>query len=168
MFFNHLYWEEEIIGLIAGLAIVLVGVFAYIQYLLSPTYLVMLFAVSSMVFAALSAVLFQLPRLEKVRPAMGTFLAGITIGLAVIFWVLCIASVKGELLYRIEVSTVSAILAILSFFAIGFILLALYPPLRIETKQAGQKMNGKKRKVSKNRKDRDKEININEDIIDRL
>ncbi len=168
MFFNHLYWEEEIIGLIAGLAIVLVGVFAYLQYLLSPTYLVTLFAVGAMLFSSLSAVFFQLPRLKKTRPAVSTLVAGISIGLAVIFWVLSMASVKGELLYRIEVSAVSAILAILSFFAIGFILLALYPPLRPSAKHWAGEIRTKTRKTPVKRKEKGREINMDEDIIDRL
>ncbi len=128
MFFEEFTWEEEKLGLISGISFVLMGVFGYLLYLEEMTLYSLIFLILAMVAAAGSAVLFQLPRIRGMRAAIGTFLGGIIIGGAIILWVIAASMTPGDIIKMIIIFGVSGIEIVLSFFAVGFLLLALYPP----------------------------------------
>ncbi len=163
MFFERFDWEEEKLGLISGLSFVLIGVFGYVIYYIYETMgQTMNFAsigalIGTMVASALTAVLFQLPRIKGARGALSTFSGGIMIGVSVILWVVTGALFQSEtVISQVEVFGVSLILLILTFFAVGFLILALYPEERVE------KYTKEIPKVA------EKKEEIEEDIIDRL
>ena len=165
MFFEHFMWEEEKLGLLSGISFVLIGVFAYLIYLLAVNILSVLFLALSMVTAALTSVLFQLPRLKGSRPAISTFLGGMAIGVAVILWVIAGSLVTDDILKKVEVFTIMAMELILSFFAVGFLILGLYPP-GSNTKPTVERRKEGNEEVSHNVKTEENEIE--EDIFERL
>ncbi len=127
MFFEHIFWEEEYLGLVSGVSFVLMGVFAYFVYYLSPSPMIVGFIAASLSFSGLTSILLQIYRVRKIKPGISTFLGGISMGVAVIFWALVSAFSRGEMLRRVEIASLSAALTVLSFFAFGFLFLALYP-----------------------------------------
>lgn len=164
MFFERFDWEEEKLGLISGLSFVLIGVFGYVICFIYENMgqgmnLASIGALmGTMVASGLTAVLFQLPRIKGTRAAISTFLGGIMLGISVILWVITGAlfqSSTENILSMVEVFGVSLILLILTFFAIGFLILALYP-------EEGIEKNIEKIATP------EKKDEIEEDIIDRL
>ncbi len=127
MFFEQFLWEEEKLGLISGLSFVLIGVFGYLIYLQNLSLISILFLVFAMVFAGATAALFQLPRIRGSRAAVSTFLGGIAIGISVIFWVIADVGTSTDWVGELIIFSLTAIELVLAFFAIGFMLLALYP-----------------------------------------
>ncbi len=127
MFFEQFLWEEEKLGLISGMSFVLIGVFGYFVYLQNLSLYSIIFLVLAMVFAGLTAALFQLPRIKGTRAAISTFLGGIAIGVSVIFWVIADVNTSKDIIGEIIIFSLTAIELVLAFFAIGFMLLALYP-----------------------------------------
>ena len=157
MFFERIFLQEEYLGLISGISFVLMGVFAYFLYLLTVSYLILLFIIAAVAFSGLTSILFQIHRIKKIKPGLSTFLGGITLGISVLFWVLSSAVVNGDLIREVEVSGISAALTALSFFAFGFLFMAFYPVRRYSSKMHHKEMHEKSSKKE--------DI---EDFIDRL
>ncbi len=157
MFFEQFLWEEEKLGLISGMSFVLIGVFGYFVYLQNLSLYSILFLVLAMVFAGLTAALFQLPRIKGTRAAISTFLGGIAIGVAVIFWVIGDVNTSKDILGEIIIFTLTAIELVLAFFAIGFMLLALYP---VGSETPTTTTHKEEKKEEKN--------SVEEDIFERL
>ena len=120
-------WEEEKLGLISGISFVLIGVFGYLLYIEGVGPVATLFLALAMASAGGTAVLFQLPRIKGTRAAISTFLGGIMIGLAIILLVVACSMSTGPILTEAIVFTAMTIEVLLAFFAIGFLMLALYP-----------------------------------------
>ena len=133
MFFENFDWEEEKLGLIAGLSFVLMGVFGYLVYWFYEKaggipYLSLGALIGSMASAGLTAILFQLPRIKGTRAAVSTFSGGIMLGVSVILWVITGALFpRNDLLLLLGIFGISLLLLVLTFFGIGFLVLALYP-----------------------------------------
>ena len=128
MFFEQFTWEEEKLGLISGISFVLIGVFGYFTYLQGISLNSVIFLILAMLASAGAAVLFQLPRIRGMRAAISTFLGGIVIGAAVILWVIAATLTPGDIWKVVIIFGISAVEIVLTFFAVGFLLLALYPP----------------------------------------
>jgi len=158
--FERFIWEEEYLGLISGISFVLIGVFAYAIYLLSVSYIILGLITGAMCTSALTALMFQLPRIKEVKPGVSTFAGGLLLGVTVLIWAIVSSLTSGEFLRRVELSGIAGILAILSFFAVGFLILALYPPGMRGLSNAH---------VAPSREERKKEKKDDiEDIIERL
>ncbi len=162
MLFEHIFWEEEYLGLISGVSFVLMGVFAYFLYTLAAAVTVLLFIIAAVGASGLTAILFQVYRVKKIKPGVSTFAGGITLGIAVLFWALSTASVTGNIVRKAEISGISAALTALSFFAFGFLFLALHPLQRYPPEQGYGERKIESRGEGKKEK---KDI---EDFIDRL
>ncbi len=162
MFFENFAWGEEKLGLISGVSFILIGVFAYFIYLEGLTIVPLVLLILGMLAAAGTAVLFQLPRIHGMRPAISTFLGGMGIGAAVILWVLSCVSVNDNLIHEIIVFILTGVEMVLSFFAVGFLLLALYP--ETVNKPRDEKVLVDIDRSAKN----EKESEIKDDLFDRL
>ena len=133
MFFERFDWEEEKLGLISGLSFVLIGVFGYALYYIygksgGMNFLSIGALTGTLIAAALTAILFQLPRIKGTRAALSTFSGGIMLGVSVILWVITGALFpSSDILLLLGAFGISFLLMVLTFFAIGFLVLALYP-----------------------------------------
>ncbi|NPA75537.1 MAG: hypothetical protein GXO25_05600 [Euryarchaeota archaeon] len=172
MFFENFMWEEEKLGLISGVSFVLIGVLGYAVYLQKIGLFSVIFLVLGMLAASGTAVLFQLPRIRGMRPAVGTFLGGMSIGGAVILWVIAASMAGGDLLSEIIVFSLFGAEIVLAFFAVGFLLLALYPPYGnqgLDTGTKSENIGANSGKSSHNRNEQKNEkVDIEEDLFDRL
>ncbi len=158
MFFEQFAWEEERLGLISGISFVLIGVFGYFLYLQNPSLLSAVILVFAMFMAGATAVLFQLPRIRGTRAAISTFLGGLSIGGAIILWVIADVNTNKDLIGEAVIFLLTAAELVLVFFAIGFMFLALYPP-----GSEMQKKEDKKENVATSEKN-----NNDDDIFERL
>ncbi len=151
-------WHEEKLGLMGGISFVLMGIFTYFLYLMRLSTEIMLLAAMVVVFSALTSLFFQLPRIKGVKPGVSTFVGGITLGLAVIFWGYILSLIPPESWEKMgEVAGLTAGLLIASFFGFGFLILALVPP----QEQVKHIVEGKNKMGVKEFKEED-------DFIDRL
>jgi uncharacterized membrane protein len=125
-----------------------------------------------MLCAAGTSILFQLPRIRGMRPAVGTFLGGMSIGGAVILWVLAGVFAGGELIHEILVFALMGAEIALAFFAVGFLILALYPPgMEGQAQSAAVSPKARKNKEEKKSatdKDRGLKEELEDDIFERL
>ncbi len=161
MIFEYFHaWDEEKLGLAGGIFFVLLGVFAYLIYILRPPIEIIVLAILIVVLSALTSLFFQLPRIRGIKPGVSTFVGGITLGLSIIFW--------GYLLFLIppdswakmgELAGLTMGLLISAFFGFGFLILALTPP------ESNPIVPDKKGKAVKRGV---KEFKEDDDFIDRL
>lgn len=161
MIFEYFHaWDEEKLGLAGGVFFVLMGVVAYLIYISKQSIEIIVLAILIVVFSALTALFFQLPRIRGVRPGVSTFVGGITLGLSIILWGYLLAlTPPGGWSKMGEIAGLTMGLLITSFFGFGFLFLALIPP---ENKPRVPEKRGRavKRGV--------KEFKEEDDFIDRL
>ena len=156
-------WEEEKLGLVAGVGFVLIGVFSYLIYTMwmYVGLIALLLLGLAMASSGVTAVLFQLPRIRGVRAAISTFLGGITIGLSIILLVAACGQVAADLLKSIALYIAMGMEVVLSFFSVGFLILVLYPDeithLPSSNVEKKEMKNGGKEKVE-----------IDDDLFERL
>jgi len=163
MIFEKFYnWPEERLGLMGGLSFVVMGVFAYLIYLLHLSWSVILTGFLVVIFSALTALFFQLPRIKGFRAALSTFIGGIMLGLTIIVWAFSLTLVdSSDWILLAEVALLSIGLLISSFFGFGFLFIALIPPQGSKPKIVPSKPK-RKEKIVKPVEEEE------EDFIDRL
>ena len=165
MFFEKFTWEEEKLGLISGISFVLIGVLAYAIHLenLNPWSIVLI--VLGMLAVGGTAILFQLPRIGEMRAAISTFLGGITIGLGIILWVIGASLAPEGLFHEILIFSLTGAEMVLAFFAVGFLMLALYPPDFTASSDAKTPTNTK---LPVKKENHDQKTEIDNDFFERL
>ncbi len=163
MIFEKFYnWPEERLGLMGGVSFVLVGVFAYFIYLLNISWTVTGLGILVIILSALTALFFELPRIKGLRPAISTFIGGITLGVTIIVWVYTLTFIQSsDWFLIIEAALLSLALLISSFFGFGFLYIALIPPQGSKPRVMAPKPK-KREKIKKPVEEEE------EDFIDRL
>jgi multisubunit Na+/H+ antiporter MnhG subunit len=161
MIFDYFYkWNEERTGLIGGVCFVLVGLFIYLSYLLNSSLIYLLTLILIVIFTALTAFFFQLPRIKNYKPGISTFIGGVTWGISFIIWGYSIyLLIPNSLEFLTEGASIPLALLITSFFAFGFLFIAAIEPYK-ESKAITKKIKGKKKGI--------KEFKTDEEFIDRL
>ena len=162
MIFNRFYsWDEEKIGLIGGISFVILGLFAYLLYRFDSSILFITSILLIILFTALAAWFFELPRIKNAKPGISTLIGGIMWGLSFIIlgYSIYLAPPRSwEFLG--EVAALSLGLLISSFFAFGFMFIAVIEP--------AEKLHKIPRKMKEPKKRGIKEFKEDEDFIDRL
>ena len=164
MIFEHFYsWNEEKLGLIGGISFVLLGIFAYFIYLLHLPLGVLVLGFMVVVFSALTALFFQLPRIKGLRAGISTFIGGIMLGITIISWGYSLSLLLSESwALMMEAAALSIGLLIASFFGFGFLFIALIPPQQSPSKEISFKSHKPQPKKGV------KEFKEDDDFIDRL
>ncbi len=165
MFFESFLWEEEKLGLISGVSFILMGVLGYAVYLQNIGWIALILMILAIIAAAGTAILFQLPRLRGMKPAVGTLLGGMMIGGAVILWVLSGVTAGGALFHEAIVFSIIGAEVVLAFFAVGFLILALYPP---GTEDLAPAKAPPTRSQTRAPEKEQKNVEIDDDIFERL
>jgi len=165
MFFEGFMWGEERLGLLSGVSFVLIGVFAYLLYLQELSLVSILLMVLGMLATSGTAIFFQMPRIRGTRAAISTFLGGLSIGLAIILWVIACAAAGEDILHEVLVFTLAGVELFLAFFGVGFLLLALYPS---EAEPVSISKSEKSERTKKSRQSETHEHNQDDDIFERL
>ncbi len=162
MIFDYFYlWDEEKIGLVGGISFVLLGLFAYLLYRFNSSMLFIICMLLIILFTALTAWFFELPRIKNAKPGISTLIGGIMWGLSFVIWGYSIYLVPpNSLEFLGEVAALSLGLLISSFFAFGFLFIAAIEP--------AEKMHKIPRKIKEPKKRGIKEFKEDEDFIDRL
>ncbi len=169
MFFERFdLWGEEKLGLLSGISFVLIGALVYILYRINLGLLSYVPVALMIVSSASIAYLFQLPRMKNTKSGVATLLGGLMIGVAIVFYAIMGAMEKNrDLGGQIAVLGIGAALMVLSFFAMGFLLLAIYPEgsqLMVEESSMQGKEKGEKPKEKVKEKIREEE----EDFLERI
>ena len=163
MIFDYFYlWDEEKIGLAGGISFVLLGLFAYLLYRFNSSMIFIIIMLLIVIFTALTAWFFELPRIKNAKPGVSTLIGGITWGLSFVLWgysIYLIPPKSWEFLG--EVAALSLGLLISSFFAFGFLFIAAIEPAEKEIHKIPRKIKEPKKKGIK-------EFKEDEDFIDRL
>ena len=161
MIFEKFYnWPEERLGLMGGLSFVLMGVFAYLIYMIQLPLTTILMGVLIIILSALTALFFQLPRIKGLRAAISTFIGGIMLGLTIIVWALSLINTGiSDPLLLAETALLFLGLLLSSFFGFGFLFIAIIPP------QSNRPITAPKKKKRETKRVAEEE---EEDFIDRL
>ena len=171
MFFEKFdLWSEELLGLLAGMCIVLVGALIYVLIWMQINLLTYIPLALMIVSSGAIAYLFQLPRLKDVKSGVATLLGGLMIGVAIVFYAIMGGMENQRSTFgQITVWGVGGAILVLSFFAVGFIILAVHPEgeVSVSHKKAPKKapkVEKEKKKKIKEKKDESGE----EDMLERI
>ncbi len=172
MFFERFdLWGEEKLGLLSGISFVLMGALIYVLYCMNFEILSYIPLALMILSSASIAYLFQLPRLRSTKSGVATLLGGLMIGVTIIFYAIMGAMEKNrDILGQIEIWCIGAAIMILSFFAMGFLLLAVYPEGALSSAEEVEKSKKKKaeRKKEKEEIKEKKEKEGEEDFLERI
>ncbi len=169
MFFERFdSWGEEKLGLLAGVSIVLIGAFIYLLYWVKINLLTYVPLVLMIISSGFIAYLFQLPRLKNMKSGVATLFGGLMIGVTIVFYAIMGAMEnQRDAVGQAIVWSIGALIMILSFFAVGFLLLAVYPE---EGALVTHKETPKSEKKEKKEKSEEKEKGEKEeeDFLERI
>lgn len=169
MFFERFdSWGEEILGLLAGVSIVLIGALIYVLYWIKINLLTYVPLVLMIISSGAIAYLFQLPRLKNMKSGVATLLGGLMIGVTIVFYAImgAMETQKG-VIEQIVVWGIGALIMILAFFAVGFLLLAVYPEggALVTHKETPKSEKKEKKEKSEEKEKGEKE---EEDFLERI
>ena len=167
MFFEKFdLWSEELLGLLAGMCIVLIGALIYVLIWIQINLLTYIPLALMIVSSGAIAYLFQLPRLKDVKSGVATLLGGLMIGVSIVFYAIMGGMENQRSTFgRITVWGIGGAILVLSFFAVGFLILAIHPEgeISVSHKKAPKVEREKKKKVKEK-----KEEGEEEDFLERI